>query len=193
MALAIWPDSPQPAGQSMTPEWGDDVVRYDSGGHHGVVAYAKPLYTNWTMPWKNIPQAKRDTILGFVNSMKMGGTPFLVKHHKDFRVNSVLVASAGFTAGTSLFTYDINSYMIRVDTTTIGSLTSTVSGFVVLGTDYTYEQDTGIMTATSIDGSDVWTANSLQYYRKAFISGRYQETGIIEGQYSGRITIDEIS
>ena len=192
MALSIWPDSPQPAGQGMTPNWGDDSVRYDSGGHHGVTSYGKPLYTNWTMPWKNIPQAKRDTILDFVNSHKMGATPFLVKHHQDFRVNSVLVASAGYTAGTSLFTYDTNSYMIRVDTTTIGSLTSTVSVFVVLGTDYTYDQDTGILTATSINVGDVWTASSLQYYRKAFISGKYQETGIIEGQYSGRITIDEI-
>ncbi len=193
MAFAVWPDSPQPAGQSMEPDWGDINVRFDSGAHHGTSTYARPLYTNWSIPWKNIPQTKRDTILGFVNSMKAGATPFLIKHHKDFRVNSVLAASAGYTAGTSFFTYDVNSFLIRVDTTTIGSMFSSLSGWVTLGSEYNYDQDTGIMTADSIDVTDVWRIESAQYYRKAYIRRNYQETGIIEGQYTGRIVLDEVS
>lgn len=193
MALQVWPDSPQPASQSMKPWWGEKAVRFDSGAHHGVTPFQRPLYSDWTIPWKNIPQNKRDTILDFVNDMSAGATPFLIKHHKDFRVNSVLVASAGYAAGTSLFMYDTKSYFIRADTTTIGSFTSTVSVFVVLGTDYTYDQDTGILTATSINVGDVWTANSVQYFRKAYIKSNYTETGIIEGQYTGRIVLDEIA
>lgn len=193
MAFAVWPDSPQPAGQSMTPDWNDISVRFDSGAHHGHTTYARPLYTDWSIPWKNIPQAKRDTILGFVNSMRAGATPFLVKHHKDYRVNSVLAASAGYTDGASFFTYDVNSFLIRIDTTTIGSLFSTLSGFVTLGAEYQYDQDTGIMTANSIDGTDVWRIESVQYYRKVYIKRNYQETGIIEGQYTGRIVLDEVS
>jgi hypothetical protein len=177
----------------MEPDWGDINVRFDSGAHHGTSTYARPLYTNWSIPWKNIPQTKRDTILGFVNSMKAGATPFLIKHHKDFRVNSVLAASAGYTAGTSFFTYDVNSFLIRVDTTTIGSMFSSLSGWVTLGSEYNYDQDTGIMTADSIDVTDVWRIESAQYYRKAYIRRNYQETGIIEGQYTGRIVLDEVS
>ncbi len=193
MALAVWPDSPQPAGQSMEPEWGEIVNRFDSGVHHATTTYARPLYSDWAIPWKNIPQAKRDTILGFVNSMRAGTQTFLVKHHKDFRVNSVLAASVGYTAGDSFFTYDVNSFLIRADTTTIGSLFSTLSGFVTLGSEYQYDQDTGIMTADSIDVTDLWRIESVQYFRKVYIKRNYRETGIIEGQYSGAITLDEVT
>ncbi len=193
MALAVWPDSPQPAGQSMSPDCGEIAVRFDSGVHHATTTYQRPLYSDWTIPWTNIPQAKRDKILGFVNSMKAGAQTFLVKHHKDFRVNSVLVASAGWTDGGTMFLYDTNSYFIRADTTTIGSLFSTLSGYVTLGSEYQYEQDTGILTANSFDSTDVWRANSMQYFRKVYITRNYNETGILEGQYTGRITFDEVS
>ncbi len=193
MALAVWPDSPQPAGQSMVPDWGEIVTRYDSGVHHGTVTYARPLYTNWAIPWTNIPQGKRDTILTFVNSMRAGAQPFLLKHHVDFRVNSVLAASVGYTAGDSFFTYDVNSFLIRADTTTIGSMFSSISGFVTLGSEYQYDQDTGIMTADSIDVTDEWRIESVQYFRKVYIKRNYQETGILFGQYSARIMFDEVS
>jgi hypothetical protein len=193
MALAIWPDSPQPAGQSMEPNWGEHGVEFDSGAYHSVTTRSKPLYKNWTIPWRNIPQTKRDNIIGFVNSMKAGGTPFLIKHHKDFRVNSVLAASAGYVSGTSFFLYDTNSFSIRADTTTIGSLFSTLSGFVTLGSEYSYDQDTGIITANTIDATDVWGVRSAEYYRKVYIKRNYRETGIIDGQYTARIELSEVS
>jgi hypothetical protein len=193
MALAVWPDSPQPAGQSMSPDWGEHSTVFDSGAHHGTVTRGRPLYNNWSIPWRNIPQTKRDNIIGFVNSMKAGATPFLIKHHKDFRVNSVLAASAGYVSGTSFFLYDTNSSFIRADTTTIGSLSSTLSVYVTLGAEYSYDQDTGIITANTIDATDVWTVQSLQYFRKVYISRNYRETGILEGQYSGTIQLQEVS
>lgn len=193
MALAVWPDSPQPAGQSMEPEWSEHATVFDSGVHHGTVTRSRPLYTNWSIPWQNIPQTKRDRILGFVNSMKAGATPFLVKHHRDFRVNSVIAASAGYVSGTSFYLYDANSFFIRADTTTIGSLFSTLSGYVTLGSEYQYDQDTGVITANTIDATDVWRVMSAQYYRKVFIARNYRETGILEGQYSARIAFQEVS
>lgn len=193
MAYAVWPDSPQPAGQSMSPEWGEYGNEYDSGTYHAVVTRSRPLYKNWSIPWRNIPQAKRNTILGFVNSMKAGGTPFLVKHHADFRVNSVLAASAGYTSGTSFFLYDTNSFMIRADTTTIGSLFSSLSAYVTLGAEYSYDQDTGIITANTINASDVWGVRSAQYYRKVYIKRNYQESGIIFEQYTAQIELSEVT
>lgn len=193
MVLAVWPDSPQPAGQSMSPEWGEHVTEYDSGAFHSTLTRSRPLYKNWNIPWRNIPQPKRDTILGFVNSMRAGGIPFLVKHHKDFRVNSVLAASAGYTAGASFFLFDTNSFFVRADTTTIGSLHSTLSGWVTLGSEYNYDQDTGVITASSIDATDVWGVRSMEYFRKVYIKRNYRETGILEGQYTARIEFSEVT
>lgn len=193
MALAVWPDSPQPAGQSMEPTWGEHVTEFDSGAYHATTTRGRPLYKNWNIPWRNIPQTKRDTILGFVNSMRSGGTPFLVKHHHDYRVNSVLAASAGYVSGTSFFLYDTNSFFIRADTTTIGSLSSTLSGYVTLGAEYSYDQDTGIITANTINASDVWGVRSAEYYRKVYIKRNYQESGILHEQYSARIEFSEVS
>lgn len=191
--MEVWPDSPQPAGQSMEPDWSEHGTEFDNGAYHATVTRSRPLYKNWTIPWTNIPQTKRDTVLNFVNSMRAGGTPFLVKHHHDFRVNSVLVASAGYSAGASLFLYDTNSFFVRADTTTIGSLHSSLSGFVTLGSEFTYDQDTGILTASSIDATDVWGVRSMQYYRKVYIKRNYRETGILHEQYSARIEFAEIA
>lgn len=193
MALAVWPDSPQPAGQSVEPDWGEHSVDFDSGAYHSTTTRSRPLYRNWIIPWRNIPQTKRDKILGFVNSMKAGGTPFLIKHHQDFRVNSVLAASAGYVSGTSFFLYDTNSFFIRADTSTIGSLFSSLSGFVTLGSEYSYDQDSGIITANTIDATDVWGVRSGQYFRKVYIKRNYRETGIIHEQYTARIEFSEVT
>jgi hypothetical protein len=194
MALAVWPSSPTPAGQSVQPAvWGVQAQQFDSGAYHSTTTRSRPLYTSWSIPWRNIPREKRDVIVGFVNSMKAGGTPFLIKHHEDYRVNSVLVASAGYVSGTSFFLYDTNSFFIRADTTTIGSLFSTLSAYVTLGAEYNYDQDTGIITANTIDATDVWRAESLQYFKKVYITRDYRETGIIEGQWSAALQIAEVT
>jgi len=83
--------------------------------------------------------------------------------------------------------------MIRADTLTIGSLSSTLSVFVTLGTEYQYDQDTGIITANTINATDVWGVRSAQYFRKVYITRNYREAGIIEGQFSGDIVLQEVT
>ena len=88
--------------------------------------------------------------------------------------------------------FDLSSFFVRVDTTTIGSMTSNKSGFVTLGQEYDYDQDTGKLTVMSIDTDDSWHANSLQFFHKAKFQGKYSETGIIWNQFSLRLIIREI-
>ena len=120
-------------------------------------------------------------------------TPFLMKDPDTFRVNSALAVATNFLVNpVSLNLFDTRSYFIRADTTTIGSMTSALSGFVVLGTDYDYEQDTGLLTVHSINSGDFWTVSSAQFFHKCAFASTYKESIIIWRQFSIRLEIEEI-
>lgn len=192
MALNIFPSSPLPAGLTREFDWNDSRMRYDSGARQGLTPYLRPL-SNYSVPWKNINEVKQSAIQSFWNLQKAGVTPFLMADPIDFRVNSVFVVSGdAVTEPGSLNIFDLSSFFIRVDTTTIGSMTSNKSGFVTLGSEYDYDQDTGRLTVMSIDTDDSWHANSLQYFRKCAFTGTYRETGLMWNQFSLRLSIEEM-
>ena len=192
MALNIFPSSPLPAGLTREKFWNENITRYDSGARQGLTPFLRPLY-RWSVPWSNINEIKQVVISEFWDTQKGQTTPFLMKDPDTFRINSVLAVNTNFTTlPVSANLYDTKSYFIRADTTTIGSFTSALSGFVVLGTDYNYDQDTGMLTVHSINSGDFWTVSSAQFFHKCAFASSYKEQMIIWNQFSVRLEIEEI-
>ena len=191
MALNIFPTSPLPAGLNREWAWNENIAQYDSGEQQGISPWIRPL-ARYSVPWKNISDLTQDGLSSFYNLQKGRTTPFLMKDPDEFRVNSVFVTSGAVTEPASLWMFDLSSFFMRVDTTTIGSMTSNKSGFVTLGNEYDYDQDTGNLTVKSIDTDDYWTATSLQHFKKCVFDSKYQENVIIWGQFSIRLAIKEL-
>ena len=191
MALNIFPTSPLPAGLTRAPFWNESVAKYDSGARQATTPYVRPLM-KYQIPFRNINEIKQSGLFSFYNLSRGMTDTFLMKDPIDFEVNSVLVVTTNQTDPVSTNIYDLSSYFIRVDTTTLGSLTSNKSGFVTLGSEFDYDQDIGLLTINSIDIDDFWTAQSLQYFRKCAFEQQYRETGIIHNQFSVNLTIEEV-
>jgi len=191
MALNIFPSSPLPAGLQREFDWRENITKYDSGARQAMTPLIQPLH-NWSVPWNNINEIKQSALSSFFNLQKGQVTPFLMKDPIDFRTNSVLAVNTDQTNPVSTGLFDLRSYFIRADTTTIGSLTSSISGFVTLGQEYDYDQDTGLLTVNSINSGDFWTVQSMTFFHKCAFASSYRETGIMWNQFSLRLEIEEI-
>lgn len=192
MALNIFPSSPLPAGLTREPFWNTSKIRYDSGARQATTPYKRPLM-RYNIPFKNVNEVKQSAVFSFWNLQKGTTTPFLMKDPIDYLINSVFVVSGdAVSEPASLGVFDVTSFFVLVDTTTIGSLTSNKSGFVTLGSEYDYDQDTGKLTVRSIDNDDSWTAQSLSYFKKVAFEAQYRETGIIWNQFGFVLRIEEL-
>jgi len=191
MALEIFPSSPLPGGLTRQKKWNGNDVSYDSGAGQGFTSWTQPRY-EWNIPWKNINDVKQSTLADFVDDMRGTVDRFLIKDPYDYQVGSVMVVRSGISAG-SVQTFNVKSYHVRVDTTYIGSLTSTLSGFVTLGTEYDYDQDTGVLNITTKNATDQWSiVATAEYFRKAHFKQDYQDTSPIWNQFSVNIVIEEM-
>lgn len=191
MALLTFPYSPLPANLSRIKDWGENTTRYDSGEQQSDTPYVKPLY-QWTVPIKLYTEVHQALLSRFWDQVRATTDPFLIKDAYDLQVNSVLGVRSGITNAATLFLYDTNSYMVRCDTTTIGSLFSTLSGYVALGTQYGYDQDSGLLTVNTKATADVWGVRSMQYYRKAKFSTPMNETSQLWNIFATQLTIVEL-
>ena len=127
-----------------------------------------------------------------VDSVKGGTYPFLMKDPYEFAVSSVLAANSGVVQPTTLQLYDTRSFFVRADTTTVGSLFSSLSGYVRLGQQYNYDQDTGVFTVNTKAINDVWGVRSMEYYRKCKFDGDYSDSAVIWNIWNAQIKIKEI-
>lgn len=192
MALAIFPSSPLPGGIQRTKAWNSYNVRYDSGAQQGFTAYKRPLY-EWSIPWQNIPDTSQRTIAYFADTVKGTVTPFLIKDPYDYAVGSVQLVNTTNAQGSSLQTFNTQSFHIRIDTTTIGSLTSVLSGYVSLGTQYSYDQDTGVIMVNTKDTNDRWsTPTTITYFRKVHFKQDYSDMSRLWNQFQISIVLEEI-
>jgi hypothetical protein len=193
MSLPIFPVSPVPAALDRTYNWNENVVWYDSGDAQGDSAYSRPLY-QYNMPLTYYNEITQSSLWYFFNGQggRKGQTkPFLMKDPYDYKVFSALAVASGVSAGT-LFLYDVNSYRIRADTVTIGSLFSVLSGYVKLGTNYNYDQDTGTLTITTKASTDTWSVRSAEYFRKCRLSTQFKETAAIWNNFNATLTVNEV-
>lgn len=191
MAYPTFVYSPLPAALERTPQWGETITQYDSGAQQGQTAYTRPLYT-WGVSIKLMTETKQPALLQFVNSLRGQVGVFLMKDAYDFRVASVLSVASGVTQGSSLFVYDTNSYTVRPDTLFIGSMASALSGYVRLGTQYSIDQDTGILTVNTKAVNDIWGVRSLEYFRKVRLNAPYKDTSALWNTWTSNLTIQEL-
>lgn len=177
-------------GVQRVKQWGANIVRYDSGMRQADTAFLKPLYDyQMTIPYMN--EFRQSSLWHFIDLQRSETDPFLMKDPYDYIVNSVFAVRSGLTTG-SMFLFDTNSYMVRADTTTIGSLFSSLSAYVKLGTNYTYDQGTGILTLTTKASTDVWGVRSMQYFKKCAFKDTYTEQSPSWNIFGGTLSIEEI-
>lgn len=191
MSLLIFPFSPLPADLTRTFDWAENETRYDSGEYQTDTNYVRPLI-QYDVNVKLMTEVKQTALKSFVNSVKGRTQPFLMKDPYDFQINSTLAVQSGVISGSSLYIYDITGFMVRADTTTIGSLFSSLSGYVTLGTQFGYDQDTGILTVNTKAATDVWGVRSATYFRKAKFIASYAETSQLWNIFSTNMKITEL-
>lgn len=191
MALLIFPVSPLPADLDRQPSWNTDRVRYDSGARQGFSAYTRPLY-EYEITFQNMNEIKEATLMTFIHSVRGMTDTWLMKDPYDFRVNSVLAVRSGITNAATLFLYDTRSYFMRADTLSIGSLFSSLSGYVRLGVQYGYDQDTGIFTVNTKAATDIWGVRSGEFYRKCAFVSDYRETSKMWNQFGATVRVEEV-
>lgn len=189
MSLPIFPLNPLPGGLTRTKNWNESVTTYDSGVKQGDSNFVRPLF-QWTIPVSLFTEIKQSSLWAFYDTTHGMQRPFLLKDAYDYRINSVFLCGTGFVSG-SLYIHDVNSYMVRADTTTIGSLFSSMSGYVTLGSEFTYDQDTGIMVVNTKATNDVWSVRSAQYYKKGSFTAPYQEISPMWNVFQTAFTVEE--
>lgn len=192
MSLLTWPFSYLPAAITRVFDWGVSPVQYDSGARQAMTHFSRPLY-KYVVPFVNFNEVKQATLATFINSLKGATTPFLMKDPYDYYVGSAMAVRSGYISGqTSLSLFDTNSFFVRADTFSIGSLFSSLSGYVRLGQEYSYDQDTGMLTVNTKAVTDVWGARSMTYFRKCAFDGSYQEQSRLWNIFAADISINEI-
>jgi hypothetical protein len=190
MALPTYPIV-LPADTERTRSWGAEQIFYDSGAAQGASTRVRPMLT-WNITWKNINVIRQNSLEALFDATRGGASPFLIKDAYAFRVQSVMAVRSGLTNAATVYLYDTNSYFVRADTTTIGSLFSSLSGYVRLGVEYGYNQDTGLLTANTKATADVWGVRSMEYWRKAMFVGDYSDRGIIWEQFTLSQNVREV-
>lgn len=190
MTYPIMPVSPLPAGIGRTRDWKTDGQRYDSGAWQAMTTYTRPLF-QYQIPFQNINEVKLGLLTTLADSVQGTTLPFLMKDPYEYQVSSVLAVASGVSAGT-LQLYDTRSFFIRADTTTVGSLFSALSGYVKLGTNYNYDQDTGILTIITKSNTDAWGVRSAEYFRKVHFANNFQDQAVLWNIFNATIQIDEI-
>lgn len=191
MSFPIMPVSPLPAGLDRTRVWKTDGNQYDSGAWVAMTTYVRPL-VKYSIPFVNFTEVKQALLATLADSVQGTTLPFLMKDPYEYQVSSVLAVDSGVGAGT-LQLYDTRSFFVRADTLSIGSLFSSKSGFVTLGAEYGYDQDTGIFTVNTKATDDIWGVRSMEYFRKVHFSADYRDTAVIWNVFNATVQIDEIT
>lgn len=191
MSLPIMVFSPLPAGLDVTKDWGENDTRYDSGEHQADTPFVRPLLI-WSIPIKLMTELKEQPLWDFVDSVRGMTRPFLMKDAYRYQVASVLGVRSGITNAATLFLFDTNSYFLRADTTTVGSFFSALSGYVRNGHEYSYDQDSGLLTVNTKALTDVWGVRSMEYFRKAKFSSQYKENSTLWNIWATNLDVVEL-
>lgn len=191
MAIPIFPISPLPADLTRLPFWKVDKVKYDSGARQAMTSYYKPLF-RYRVPMRVYNEIKQESLYYFWNSVFGETMPFFMKDPYEFRVNSGLAVRSGLISAATLYMYDTRSWRIYPDTVTVQSLFSSLSGYVLAGSEFTIEQDTGILRVNTKAATDVWGVRSLQYFRKCAFEDDYVERARMWQIWATELTIEEM-
>jgi hypothetical protein len=113
----------------------------------------------YQLSFKTMAPAKRDLLMSLVNSVKGTLKPFWFADPYDY-VNSAETVGSGITTGSAFIT-DQFGYYIRPYSTQVATLFSSLSGYVSNGNEYSYNVDSGMISITTKNTSDIWGVRSL--------------------------------
>lgn len=190
--LPVFPYSPLPGGMTREAFWNGANNVYDNGEMQGFTNFVKPLM-RYTIPLSLYTEIKQSSVWAFFSDTTQGMVkPFLLKDPYLYAINSVVGVQSGVTNAATMFLFDTNSYMVRADTLSIGSLFSASSGYVRLGVEYGYSTDTGVLTVNTKAVSDVWGVRSATYYRKVKLTSAFVETAAMWNTFGSGLTLQEL-
>jgi hypothetical protein len=178
MAYLTFPFSPLYTEMTRQKSWNENSTKYDSGDVQGFTNWAKPLY-RYGFKITMMTETKQGSLWDFYDNVQATVQPWLMKDPYDSNVGSVIVANSGFTQGNTTYVYNTKSYMVRPDTTSVGSFFSSLSGYVTAGSEYTIERDTGIMKVNTKATADIWRANSMSVWKKCKFDGPLIENDVM--------------
>ena len=190
MALMTFPISPLPAAERVF-NFNENIMRYDSGARQATSAWRRPLY-RWTFNFQNINEVTQGTLTTFVRSTFGRRSPFLMKDPYDYLGYPNIIVNTNATNATTLQVFDVNSFKMRVDTNDISTITSNLSGFVSLGSEFSYNVDDGVFTINTIDAADYWTIGTVSYWRKVAFANVYTEQSRLWNSFNTQVIMEEI-
>lgn len=191
MTYPTFPFSPLPAEMQRDRQWGGNTNRFDSRARQAMTPYWRP-FMDYEIPVRAMNEFKQQSMQAFVDTVMGTVLPFLMKDPYEYQVYSVMGVRSGLTNAATLYLYDTRSWMFRADTTTIGSLFSSLSGYVRLGVEYGYSQDTGLLTVNTKAATDVWGVRSMEYFRKCAFKEDYSERLRLWNIFQTGFSIEEI-
>ena len=189
MTWPIFPSSPVPANLSREAFWNSQVLQYDSGKSQGDTGWSRPLY-RFSIPWVNINETKQNTLEAFVRDRRGNTLPFLFGDPYHNTISSyVFVASVQVTTA---YLLDNDGFEVFPASGHI-ALTSTVSGTMAEGTDFSVNSLTGVITFTNTTLlNESITCDSAFFYKLCRFNGSYRTQSPLWNIFNSNITIEEI-
>jgi hypothetical protein len=191
MSLPTFPQSPLWAGLDRQKMWNETVNVYDSGDMQGSSPWSRPMYV-YTQAVSAYQAITQSSLWAFWDTVQGTTQPFLIMDPYDHNVNSVMGVRSGIVSGTSLQLFDTRSYPIRVDTTTIGSMFSSLSGYIRNGVEYSYQQDTNVLMVNTKAATDVWGVRSAYYFKKVRFTSQMIENSDLWNSFHTALTFREM-
>ncbi len=198
MTWRIFPNSPLPANFERVQQWRESGTEYDSGMGQATTALTKPLY-DFSFQAQNLPRSQQSSLSRFYDASQGRVVPFYIKDpydQHDENDGRTIVRTDQVDPSTVFFR-NVNSYHYWPDSATFsGYLESNVLGVLDFGTDYTLEQETGIITLVTQPAANDWffVANTVSYFKKCvFTSPLRSVTPRVWEQFNLRVTMKERS
>jgi len=171
-SLQIFPVSPLPADIDRIRSWGDKITQYESGAVQGSTAWQYPLM-RISIPFVNIASECRNDLVTFFDLTKGRVKPFLMKDPDESYVTS---AGHEYTAVTTFRLFDTRSIPIFPDSANLGIFSVLSAAFLVNGSDFALDQDTGILTyITTPSATDSWSVRSTEFFKKWHFDANYND------------------
>lgn len=196
MTWRIFPTSPLPANFGRKADWRESGNEYDSGMGQATTALTKPMY-DFSFSHTNAPRSSQKTLEDFFNTGKSRVQPFFIKDPYDQYDDGAprTIVQTNQVDPSTMFFRNVNSYHYWPDSATFsGYLESDANGVLDFGTDYTLEQETGIITIVTQPAVDDWyfVANTVAYFKKVVFSSPLQTASPkVWNQFNIRVNMKE--
>jgi hypothetical protein len=182
--------SPLPLPMNRAPEWGVNVLNYDSGLRQTQTSWADALY-KYEFSITNMPRSKQSSLEAFYNQQKGEATPFLMKdpYAKDLVVS---VASGVTIAANSGFYLTNNAGRRVIGDPNAMRITSALSGVLTYSTHYANSLENGFIVMAIGKGAADTITVSADYFRKVTFNNLSQQSFLWDS-FNGSFSVSEMT